>query len=468
MITQVLVGGRRDRPSEKTLVETRESPDTGTRWFRGTVCTEDTYRVDTDGSHRTEFSMAAIPESIPVSEDGYAFPVSDLLTGRGAVFGKSGSGKSNTASVLAEELLEYGLPIVIVDIEGEYWGLTERYDLRYAGTTEDAEIEVAIGNVDDLVSMVLEDNEPLIVDVSGMADEEAVDAFLSAFVSRLFERENQVRKPCLLVVEEIHEFLPQTGRGGAFADVLVTVAKRGRKRGLGLCGLSQRPAAVDKEFITQCDWIAWHRLTWENDTKVVERVIGADAAAPVPTLEDGEALVMTDWDEELTRVQFKRKRTFDAGSTPDLSAFEADELGPSRTTESDEGTVPGVEPSRPTDGRSDGAVEPDADVDPTDASASTDDSPTERPLPPRTDGFDPLTEAALLTVYGVTYLRRRFSSSLRRGGSICRRRLPRHRSPRGERSTIETGWQSKGILVAIGIGLLVLFGVLAAILVGIA
>ena len=368
--------------------------------------------------------MAAIPESIPVSEDDYSFPVTDLLTGRGAVFGKSGSGKSNTASVLAEELLEYGLPIVIVDIEGEYWGLTERYDVRYAGTTGDAEIEVATENVGDLVSMVLEENEPLVVDLSGMTDEEAVDAFLTAFVSQLFERENQVRKPCLLVVEEIHEFLPQTGRGGAFANVLVTVAKRGRKRGLGLCGLSQRPAAVDKEFITQCDWIAWHRLTWENDTKVVERVLGTDAAIPVPTLDDGEALVMTDWDEELTRVQFKRKRTFDAGSTPDLSAFEGVELDSSSDSDRDTRAIPGVNPPGE---RRDEPVEGGVETGPMAAEAATDDETTASP--PRTDEFDPLTEAALLTVYGATWLRSVVSRALRRGGSAVRRWMGRDRSP---------------------------------------
>ncbi|WP_331235131.1 ATP-binding protein [Natronorarus salvus] len=373
--------------------------------------------------------MAAIPESITVSDAGYAFPIADLLTGRGAVFGKSGSGKSNTASVLAEELLEYGLPIVVVDIEGEYWGLTERFDVRYAGTTADADFAISIESVDALVSSVLEENEPLVVDVSGISDEETIDAFLSELVSRLFERENRIRKPCLLFVEEIHEFLPQTGRGGAFADVLVTVAKRGRKRGLGLCGLSQRPAAVDKEFITQCDWIAWHRLTWENDTKVVEKILGSEASAPVTTLADGEALVMTDWDEELTRVQFQRKRTFDAGSTPDLSAFEATDIGSPPTDGSGTRRVPGVRPSSPPKERGNDPAGPDTERKQPETPASSADESTQRPPRSRTDQFDPLTEAALLTVYGGSWLRRVLCRSLRRGGSTLRRWVTRDRSP---------------------------------------
>lgn len=416
--------------------------------------------------------MAAIPESIPVSNGEYALPIADLLTGRGAVFGKSGSGKSNTASVLTEELLEHGLPIVIVDIEGEYWGLTEQYDIRYAGTTAGADVAVSIENVDELVSMVLEDNEPLIVDLSGIMDEEVIDHFLSSYVSRLFERENQVRKPCLLVVEEIHEFLPQAGRGGAFADVLITVAKRGRKRGLGLCGLSQRPAAVDKEFITQCDWIAWHRLTWENDTKVVEKILGTDAAAPVTTLDDGEALVMTDWNEELTRVQFRRKRTFDAGGTPDLSAFETAELDSSSTTESpstidsDPRAVSGVEPSSLTKERGTGPNRDEVGIESADASASTADESKQHFPPPRTDAFDPLAEAALLTVYGEKYLWGVLATVLRQGGSSVRNGLTRVQSHRVRAVTVDAGWPPPsdtavraGVVLGIIFGLVIVYGV---------
>lgn len=61
--------------------------------------------------------------TIPVGEttdgDAVDLPVVELLTGRGFVTGKSGSGKSNTASVVCEELLEAGFPMLIVDCEGD-------------------------------------------------------------------------------------------------------------------------------------------------------------------------------------------------------------------------------------------------------------------------------------------------------------------------------------------------------------
>jgi sugar-specific transcriptional regulator TrmB len=109
--------------------------------------------------------------------------------------------------------------------------------------------------------------------------------------------------------------------------MLIKIGKRGRKHGLGVVGISQRPADVKKDFITQANWLVWHRLTWENDTKVVGRIVGSEYADAVPDLDAGEAFVGTDWtDDAVRRVQFKRKRTFDAGATPGLEEFERPEL----------------------------------------------------------------------------------------------------------------------------------------------
>jgi len=83
---------------------------------------------------------------------------------------------------------------------------------------------------------------------------------------------------------------------------------------------------VKKDFITQCDWLVWHRLTWENDTNVVRRVIGSAYANRVQDLDDGEAILMTDWNDEVRTVKFRRKKTFDAGATPGLGKFERPSL----------------------------------------------------------------------------------------------------------------------------------------------
>ncbi|MEF8901730.1 MAG: DUF87 domain-containing protein [Halovenus sp.] len=253
-------------------------------------------------------------------------PVVELLTGRGFVTGKSGSGKSNSASVIAEKLLDNGFGLLIVDIDGEYYGLKEEYEILHAGADEECDIRVTTDHAGKLASLALEQNVPIILDVSSYLDQSEAEAVLTAVARSLFAKAKKQKQPFLVLVEEVHEYVPENGSVGECGKMLIKISKRGRKHGLGICGISQRPADVKKDFITQCDWLLWHRLTWNNDTQVVRRILDADYADAVEELDDGEGFLMTDWSEAVERVQFYRKQTFDAGATPGLDDFERPEL----------------------------------------------------------------------------------------------------------------------------------------------
>jgi cell division protein FtsB len=267
-------------------------------------------------------------EHIPLDDAGnVTLPVVEVLTGRAFLTGKSGAGKSNSASVIAEELLDRGFPLLIVDTDGEYWGLKEEYEILHVGADEECDLQVGPEHAGKLAELALDDNVPIILDVSGFLDADAGDALVRETARELFQREKKRKKPFLMLVEEIHEYIPEGGGLDDTGEMLIRVAKRGRKRGLGLAGMSQRPADVKKDFITQCDWLLWHRLTWENDTDVVRRVVGSEYAEAVQDLADGEAFLMADFlDSDIERVQMRRKRTFDAGATPDLDDFERPDL----------------------------------------------------------------------------------------------------------------------------------------------
>lgn len=267
--------------------------------------------------------------TVGTEDDGESveMPVVQLLTGRGFVTGKSGSGKSNTASVVVEELLEAGYPVLIVDTDGEYYGLKEEYELLHAGADEECDIQVGPEHAEKVAELALEQNVPTILDVSGYLDESAADDLLRETARHLFAKEKKLKKPFLLVVEEVHEYIPEGGGMDETGRMLIKIGKRGRKHGLGIVGISQRPADVKKDFITQANWLVWHRLTWDNDTKVVGRIVGSEYGERVADLDAGEAFLQTDWtDGDVRRVQFKRKRTFDAGATPGLDDFERPEL----------------------------------------------------------------------------------------------------------------------------------------------
>jgi len=177
-----------------------------------------------------------------------------------------------------------------------------------------------------IASLALEENIPIILDVSGYLDDDDADQLVLETTRHLFAKEKKLKKPFLVVIEECHEYIPEQSGMGEAGKMLIKIGKRGRKHGLGIVGISQRPADVKKDFITQCDWLVWHRLTWRNDTKVVGRILGSEYADAIEEMGDGEGFLVADWASDIQRVQFHRKRTFDAGATPGLEDFERPEL----------------------------------------------------------------------------------------------------------------------------------------------
>jgi DNA helicase HerA-like ATPase len=76
--------------------------------------------------------------------------------------------------------------------------------------------------------------------------------------------------PFLLVVEEAHNYCPERGFGNAVSlPILRTIASEGRKFGMGLCVVSQRPAKVDKNIISQCNTNIILKVTNPNDLKAI-------------------------------------------------------------------------------------------------------------------------------------------------------------------------------------------------------
>tara|TARA_A100001037_G_scaffold303684_1_gene338337 strand:- start:7228 stop:8439 length:1212 start_codon:yes stop_codon:yes gene_type:complete len=269
--------------------------------------------------------------TITITEDGITLPITSILTGRGFITGKSGSGKSNTASVVIEELLKNRCPLLIIDTDGEYRGLKEQFkELIHMGQQQESDVELTLDRVDLITDHALLEGAPVILDVSTFETDQA-KSIINEVVTLLFHKEKEHRKQFLIIIEEIHEFIPQQGGVDKLAQNIIRIAKRGRKRGLGICGISQRPSAVDKDFITQCNWSVWHRFTWATDFKAVSQTLGTNYANEISTLETGEAFLATDW-EPTRRILLKQKETFDEGATP----HEADPIRPNFKSDQNE------------------------------------------------------------------------------------------------------------------------------------
>ncbi len=80
--------------------------------------------------------------------------------------------------------------------------------------------------------------------------------------------------PFFLVVEEAHNFCPERSFGEKKSNkILRTIASEGRKFGLGLCIVTQRPARVDKSVLSQCGTQIILKVTNPNDLKAVSNSV---------------------------------------------------------------------------------------------------------------------------------------------------------------------------------------------------
>lgn len=96
---------------------------------------------------------------------------------------------------------------------------------------------------------------------------------VSQICSALFEARKLDRvPPGMLVVEEAHNYAPEKGFSKtASTDILRTIASEGRKFGLGMMVISQRPARVDKNVLSQCGTQIIMKVTNPNDLKAISK-----------------------------------------------------------------------------------------------------------------------------------------------------------------------------------------------------
>lgn len=133
----------------------------------------------------------------------------------------------------------------------------------------------------DIVRQFIGSTDPIrIVDISGVPNEVA-GAASSAIARTLFSvklwqtREEREINPVLLVCEEAHRYVPNRGEAQyeAAQDAIRRLAKEGRKYGIGLMLVSQRPSEVEATVLSQCNsWIVL-RITNDSDRSHVQGIL---------------------------------------------------------------------------------------------------------------------------------------------------------------------------------------------------
>ncbi len=340
-----------------------------------------------------------------------------LLTKHLAVLAKSGAGKSYSVGVLLEEIIEKGVPLLIIDPHGEYsllkypnendketmehFGIKKRgyikqiteygdtninegaRPLRLPGefTSQEiinlvpsklsaaqqnllysalkdinrisfegliANLELEENNAKFSVISIIEYMDKLgifsknptpyneiiksrtcsIVNLKGI-DPQAQEMIVSKLLADLFElRKKELIPPFFTVIEESHTFCPERSFGETKASrVIRTIASEGRKFGLGLCVVTQRPARVDKSVLSQCSTQLILKVTNPNDLKAISASvegITSDAEKEIINLPIGTALITGIVDAPLF-VNIRPRRSCHGGEAVNMLASEIEE-----------------------------------------------------------------------------------------------------------------------------------------------
>ncbi|HCA79673.1 MAG TPA: ATPase [Bacteroidetes bacterium] len=160
-----------------------------------------------------------------------------------------------------------------------------------------------------------------IMDMSGIPFD--VVNTIVALIARIafdfnFWNPNRRELPILLVLEEAHNYLSMNSKGSTAARLTVErIAKEGRKYGVSVMIVSQRPSEISETILSQCNNFVVLRLLNPVDQAYIKRLVPetfSGLEAVISTLRQGEAIFVGDAAPMPIRIQI------DAPNPPPASA----------------------------------------------------------------------------------------------------------------------------------------------------
>jgi hypothetical protein len=251
------------------------------------------------------------------------------------IAGTKGSGKTYTGGVMAEEMLEAGVHLVILDPLGVWWGL--RHDEKggpggypiviLGGEHGDRPLLPTAGAI--VAEYIVRSGQSVILDMSGVRLQRRAGPVRDGPAAALFRLKAAEKSALHLMMDEADMFAPESRAdegAGALVGAARTIVTKGRSRGLSMTMITQRPQSIAKAAIEEADLVLCHRMQGVNAVGAMKAWTGLYASKEqaatffetLPQLADGECWV---WSPQFLKLferkQIRRKRTFDSSRTPD-------------------------------------------------------------------------------------------------------------------------------------------------------
>lgn len=244
------------------------------------------------------------------------------------IVGKTGSGKSYAAQGIAEVLMDRSERVCIVDPTDRYWGLRLLADGKtpsgygiaiFGGSHGDLPLAASHGAA--LAEAVGTTATPTIIATRMMTVGDRT-RFFTDFAETLLRT---VKGPLHLLIDEAHLFAPQTKvqsvESGKLVHATNNLVSLGRGAGLRIMLLSQRPAKLHKDSLTQVETLVAMRMLAPQDRNAIREWVrewadektGAEMMSSLPSLPTGEAWVWAPEHDILKRARFPEIKTWDSG-----------------------------------------------------------------------------------------------------------------------------------------------------------
>lgn len=240
-----------------------------------------------------------------------------------AILGIRDSGKSYTATFIAERLFDVGVPFTAFDPIG-LWrfmrvaGKEQGYPVVVAGG-EHGDLPLTVASAPEIVRAAMREGVSLVIDLYSMELSKADWRRIVQACVRVMLYENKGRGLRHVFIEEAAEFAPQRvgpDQGAVYAEI-EKLARMGGNALLGYTLINQRAEEVNKAVLELCDNLILHRQKGRNSLTALSKwldIAEAKGAREIvkglPTLPQGEAWVWAAGTVAPVHVKIPTKSSF--------------------------------------------------------------------------------------------------------------------------------------------------------------